>query len=568
MWNAFGGESDMKGMDMMAARIVMPMGTEQSHVLTAVANEGQDMSFAKSFGEIAADAVETASAGQMLKGTIAPIARGAEAPAGAVEKLLYISVADGSKETSAPVSTALAKNNNAAVVGTKPASAQSSEKLGNLLQAGSVVAGNKTAEIATLQSTGGDVSGRVTPVSIEKPIGRAGDVVANQEAEGKKIDSVLLPFISKVAEPLGADDADQPSVQKKEVATVSTGKLIVEKTTTKAELKDKSNSSVAADDAKNVSLPVEVSGMQVPLTGSAGEANTLSTDTTADKVANAGTAPGYVIGIAGTKMAKSSPYGADPGVVGKSASGASKDGTVAAAKADAGTKKDEADGSKTGTAVVSANGLNEGMAHGFGAGVAAMATHGVLAVTGDVVCGAVAVKASANANGVATAAGQDGTNQAASSVSEGHRTLEATPTSLEVGVANGTQGWLKIRAEIADGGVVNASVSATTSAGQEMLHRELPSLTAYLQQEQIGVGSVVLHTTATTGSQEFGGGMERDAERGQMQRGGQEGESQQDARGTTFSDNGEAYVQGGLSGIAEITTNSVYTGGSWLSVRA
>ena len=54
-------------------------------------------------------------------------------------------------------------------------------------------------------------------------------------------------------------------------------------------------------------------------------------------------------------------------------------------------------------------------------------------------------------------------------------------------MANGTQGWLKIRAEMTDGGVVNASVSATTSAGQEMLHRELPSLTAYLQQEQIGV---------------------------------------------------------------------------------
>jgi hypothetical protein len=116
---------------------------------------------------------------------------------------------------------------------------------------------------------------------------------------------------------------------------------------------------------------------------------------------------------------------------------------------------------------------------------------------------------------------------------------------------------------------VNASVSATTSAGQEMLHRELPSLTAYLQQEQIGVGSVVLHTAGAAGSQELAGGMERDAGREQtQQRSGKEGESQQDASGTTFSGSGEAYVQGGLSGIAEITTNTVYAGGSWLSVRA
>jgi hypothetical protein len=102
-----------------------------------------------------------------------------------------------------------------------------------------------------------------------------------------------------------------------------------------------------------------------------------------------------------------------------------------------------------------------------------------------------------------------------------------------------------------------------------MLHRELPSLAAYLQQEQIGVGSLVLHTTTAMGSQEFAGGLERDAGREQMQRhGGQGGESKQDASGTTFSDSGEAYVQGGLSGIAEVTTNSIYVGGSWLSVRA
>ena len=64
------------------------------------------------------------------------------------------------------------------------------------------------------------------------------------------------------------------------------------------------------------------------------------------------------------------------------------------------------------------------------------------------------------------------------------RTLSASPTALEVGIPDGTHGWLKVRAEMADGGVVNASVSAASPASQEMLHRELPSLTAYLQSER------------------------------------------------------------------------------------
>ena len=565
----------MKGMDMMTARIVMPTSTEQSHVLqaSAVVNDGQDMSFSKSFGEIAAGAVGTTSAGQILKGDTAPITEGADAPVGSMEKLLYISVGDGSKETSAPASTAFAKSSDAGVMGAKPASAQTSEKLGNVSQAVSTVAGNKKAEIASFQSAGSDVSGRATPVSIQKPIWPTEDVVGNQEDEGKKIDSVLLPFISKVAETLVAGDADQPSVQKKEIAPVTTGKSIEEKTT-KKELKDKSNSPVAAGDAKNVSLLVDGSCMQMALTVPVSEAPLAEAKTKIIVVAegdlNAGAASSQASSIVGPKTAKSNPYDLDPGVAGKSASGSSKNGSAAAAKADdeiARAKKDGVDASKSGTAVVSANGLNEGPPHRSDGGVAALATHGVLAMTGDVVGGAFAVKASVSANSVATAAGQDETNHG--TFSDGHQTLKATATSLEVGVTNGTQGWLKIRAEMTDGGVVNASVSATTSAGQEMLHRELPSLTAYLQQEQIGVGSLVLHTTTAMGSQEFAGGLERDAGREQMQQhGGQEGESKQDASGTTFSDSGEAYVQGGLSGIAEVTTNSIYAGGSWLSVRA
>ncbi len=200
------------------------------------------------------------------------------------------------------------------------------------------------------------------------------------------------------------------------------------------------------------------------------------------------------------------------------------------------------------------------------------ATHSVPTTPGNIVAEATAGKARVDTASVATATGLNGSDAGVSSVGDGHRMVEMTPTALEVGVPSGTHGWLKIRAEMADGGVVNASVSATTSSGQEMLHRELPSLTTYLHEEQIGVGTVVVQTTAATGSREFTGGMESDAGREQMQqRGGQEGDSRQDAMGSFFSGSGEGHFQdqqNGTTGIEEITLRNVYAGGNWLSVRA
>jgi hypothetical protein len=115
-------------------------------------------------------------------------------------------------------------------------------------------------------------------------------------------------------------------------------------------------------------------------------------------------------------------------------------------------------------------------------------------------------------------------------------------------------------------------VSATTSAGQEMLHRELSSLTAYLNEERIGAGTVVLQTMAATGSREFTGGMENNAGREQMQQHeNQKGDSRQDATGSSVSGSGEGYFQSQQNGATEIegiTSRNVYGGVSWLSVRA
>lgn len=71
-----------------------------------------------------------------------------------------------------------------------------------------------------------------------------------------------------------------------------------------------------------------------------------------------------------------------------------------------------------------------------------------------------------------------------------HGILSASPKTIEVGFANGTQGWVRIRAELTDG-IVTASLSSGSSAGQDLLHRELPTLTAYLEQERIAVHAVV-----------------------------------------------------------------------------
>ena len=70
-------------------------------------------------------------------------------------------------------------------------------------------------------------------------------------------------------------------------------------------------------------------------------------------------------------------------------------------------------------------------------------------------------------------------------------TLNATPTALEIGMPHGTHGWLKVRAEM-ENGAVTASLSSGTATGREMLHRELPALTAFMHQEKLVVNALVV----------------------------------------------------------------------------
>jgi hypothetical protein len=165
---------------------------------------------------------------------------------------------------------------------------------------------------------------------------------------------------------------------------------------------------------------------------------------------------------------------------------------------------------------------------------------------------------------------QDGTGVVAQATDGAPRMLSATPTSLEVGIQNGTQGWLKVRAEMTDGGVVNASVSTTSPAGQEMLHRELPALNAYLQEERVAVNAVIIHAPlvgidARSSSGMGGGG-------GQTpQRSDEGGGQDQNLRRSALNGSNETMTYHSLLGADEDGSLSLATyanGGNWLSVRA
>jgi hypothetical protein len=166
---------------------------------------------------------------------------------------------------------------------------------------------------------------------------------------------------------------------------------------------------------------------------------------------------------------------------------------------------------------------------------------------------------------------QEGTGVATQSVDGAPRMLSSTPTSLEVGIQNGTHGWLKVRAEMTDGGAVNASVSATSFAGQEMLHRELPALTAYLQEEKVLVNAVIVHSTPAAGTDaRSSSGMESAG--GQTPQRSNEGEQQhQGLRKTTLNGSDETVSYGRWHGVDEdgsLPLAAYVNGGTWLSVRA
>jgi hypothetical protein len=188
-------------------------------------------------------------------------------------------------------------------------------------------------------------------------------------------------------------------------------------------------------------------------------------------------------------------------------------------------------------------------------------------ITGGKVQAGAVVSHAANLQG----SGDEGGTAGASEMGGMHRVLTATPTALEVGIANGTQGWLKIRAEMTEGGQVNASLSSATTSGQEMLHRELPALTAYLHEERVSVNAVAVQTNAAAGAGPMPAGGMNPEGRGQQheqQGGGEQRQSVVNADADRI-DGGMTYE--GLNGLGQdgsLSPGMFSGGGGYLNVRA
>jgi hypothetical protein len=147
----------------------------------------------------------------------------------------------------------------------------------------------------------------------------------------------------------------------------------------------------------------------------------------------------------------------------------------------------------------------------------------------------------------------------------GHTTLSASPTVLEVGVPGGSHGWLKIRAEIGEGGAVQASLSAATHAGHETLRRELPQMTAFLVGEQV---AVQLHVPDRPQGSPSSASFDRDLTQAATsgERGGSEGEDhtqQEPASSPSFVDGPES-----AWASSDYGTPTALHGGSWVNVVA
>ncbi len=110
---------------------------------------------------------------------------------------------------------------------------------------------------------------------------------------------------------------------------------------------------------------------------------------------------------------------------------------------------------------------------------------------------------------------------AAGGIGQAHVVMAAGPKELEVGVLDGTHGWLKVRAEMGTGGVVNAALTGN-AAMHDSLKQSVPAIASYLQTEAIDVGKIVVHRAAEIAAGFGPNTSGRDGEAGGRAVGGQE----------------------------------------------
>lgn len=152
-----------------------------------------------------------------------------------------------------------------------------------------------------------------------------------------------------------------------------------------------------------------------------------------------------------------------------------------------------------------------------------------------------------------------------------HGLFTVTQTSLEVGIANGSHGWLKVRAEMQNG-LVTATIATGSAAGREMLHRDLPMLSTFLEGEKIGVASIEVKETLLPAMMFQRGGDNRQDRGGHAEHHprGEDGNTRPRRSDGVF----RGYGQLGCDGLSNEFLSSIHFiptltagNGSWLNVR-
>ena len=296
---------------------------------------------------------------------------------------------------------------------------------------------------------------------------------------------ILAPVVKAIAGGTLGNKEEVADKQKEITNTSLSGKTKSGGINTQ-EKNDRLGQSSSKTEPDDVALKPEVMEQSVIAVAAAGDARTGAGGATVVEVSGGAvpSVPGVRVGAAaealGGEVSARSGNGAKQVSSEVAETGVGKSGAVVQANVLA---------PGTGLVVEAAEG--KGAAGRFGtemtaSGAAVAVSHVVPVVESRVVRGAEQVSAEGMRTGSATPG-------AVSANGLEHTTLVATPNVLEVGVASGTNGWLKVRAEMDGAGGVSATVVASTASAVEALHKDLPALSAYLKDESVGVSSLVVN---------------------------------------------------------------------------
>ena len=150
----------------------------------------------------------------------------------------------------------------------------------------------------------------------------------------------------------------------------------------------------------------------------------------------------------------------------------------------------------------------------------------------------------------------------------GYTAMQATPNVLEIGLNNGTLGWVQVRAERNVLGQLDATVTASTFAGTEALRHDLPALNSFLLSESVDLSTVTV-TQAASILTEPGHNLGTSTSNAPQGEGQQHESQQQSTPGTArLPAEGDPVGQQTLLPASIELLPYARGAGSWLSVRA